>query len=210
MKQRENNPVFKKGSIEKSIYSRASRGHSNALGYAFGTKVLYQGNTFRSWNEFLFYEVCRLHGVELEYEPNRFCVKWNKEEGNTKFLSTYLPDFYSKEYGLIELKESAFTVRRCREEEKYVKVSKIYAKLNVPYEITFPTRFYKKIGIEYTFKDFDYIKELVRKAAYQNEIEFYTKFGDRGVLVEVFGTDCLENTGCVHIVKVNGKKNKEK
>lgn len=110
-----------------------------------GVKIQTDNYMFRSLNEFEVYTVCKKFGIELRFEPNDYvCRYWNSEKN---FMSTYLPDFWNPDIGLIELKSSVYEVENARSCEKYQKVFSIYKNLNIPYGIYIPEQIYKTLGI---------------------------------------------------------------
>lgn len=144
---KENNPSKDKELISKAIYSRT---HNGNLPVRFedmrGIKVQCEGNTFRSFNEFRFYVLCKKYNLNVKYEPSEYCVKWFNP--NKKFYTTYLPDFYIENYGLVELKADKYEVKKSLNNIKYVSVQKVYDKMGIKYTITDIHNFFKNLNIE--------------------------------------------------------------
>lgn len=132
-KWKDNNPVFDKSLLEKSIHNRAL--HNNIPEWTGrGIVIHYKDKRFRSYNEFCFYILCKDQNIDVEYEPTKYSIKYfNKEK---QFLSTYLPDFYIKNIGLIELKtnngDKNLSIQKY---SKYEEAPVIYKNLGIPYYI---------------------------------------------------------------------------
>ena len=199
---KENNPVYDPEKLSKSIYSRTKHGNLRVLTEDMGgIKVQYNGNTFRSFNEFEFYILCNKYNLNVTYEPNEYCVKWYNEEKG--FFTTYLPDFYIENIGLIELKHSKYEVVRCQTKQKYIKVNKIYHKKNINYKITYIAEFFKNIGIELDFEDSQYIKEVVINSNNQDKIKIISPYRHSQKLIKIFNESDLSKINCITFTKKN-------
>ena len=154
---KDDNPANHSDIKEKSINSRAVHGKLPALS-GRGICIKYKGIRFRSYNEFCFYIICRNNGITIEYEPTGFLIKyWN--EGK-KFYSTYIPDFYIPEIGVMELKSNKGDKEYClSHDNKYAKVSDVYGGLNIPYHICTFREALDLLGVEINQYE---VRELAR------------------------------------------------
>lgn len=197
---KENNPVYDPEKLSKSIYNRTKRGNLRVhIEDGIGIKVMYDGHTFRSFNEFEFYILCKKHNLNILYEPSEYSVKWYNEEKG--FYTTYLPDFYIDNIGLIELKASRYDVKKSHEKPKYIKVKSIYNKINVNFTITCILDFFQTINIKINFKDTQYIKDFILEKSKQNEIKIISPYRYTGKLTKIFDTENLTEIECIQFTK---------
>lgn len=200
---KENNPVYDPEKLSKSIYNRSKNGKLRVLSEDMrGIKVQYENNTFRSFNEFEFFILCKKYNLNIIYEPSNYSVKWLNEE--KRFYTTYLPDFYIKDIGLIELKHSKYEVKRSLEALKYIKVKKVYEKLNIKYNITCISDFFKNIGIELDFSDNQYVKDFIIELNNQNNISFISPYRHSRKLINIFDEQDLSKINCIKFTKKTG------
>lgn len=194
----ENNPSKDRANISKAINSRAVHGAQSIESHSYyGIKVHYGGRSFRSFCEFEFYILCKLHNINVTYEPSNYCVKWFNKEKN--FYTTYLPDFYIDDFGLIEIKCTNRDVRIAKENIKYKSVSSVYNSLAILYEITTPSMFFENRGITITIEDRLHFKKLILDAAADNKIKFTVPSNRSRVMKNIFDTDDLSKIDCITI-----------
>lgn len=194
----ENNPSKDRAKISKAINSRAVHGAQPIESHSYyGIKVHYDGRSFRSFCEFEFYILCKLHNINVTYEPSKYCVKWFNKEKN--FYTTYLPDFYIDDFGLIEIKCTNRDVRTAKENIKYKSVSSVYNSLAILYEITTPSMFFENRGITITIEDRLHFKKLILDAAADNKIKFTVPSNRSRVMKNIFDTDDLSKIDCITI-----------
>ena len=200
----EHNPMSDPKNIEKSMYTRSSKGHLRVRTQDMrGIKIQFENNTFRSFNEFYFYLLCKRHNLNVIYEPNNYCIKWFKEESG--YYSTYLPDFYIDGIGLIELKLTKYDVNKAINEEKYIKVSNLFNQLHIPFRISTVTNFFENImNIKLSFEDNDYVKNTVLNAYRENSIRIITPYRHSRVLQNIFDTEDLSEVSVIEFTKIKG------
>lgn len=194
----DNNPSKDREKISRAINNRAIHEsqpiESNSC---YGIKVHYNERSFRSFCEFEFYMLCKMHNIDAEYEPGKYCVKWFNKEKN--FYTTYLPDFYIDRIGLIELKCTDRDVRIAKESDKYVAVGSVYKELAIEYNITTPAKFFNKSGIEITIEDRVALKKHILDLANKGEIKFTVPSKHSRVMKNIFDVDDLSTISCITI-----------
>lgn len=194
----ENNPSKDREKISKSISNRATRGNQSIESHSYyGIKVHCNNKSFRSFCEFEFYMLCKMHNIDAEYEPGKYCVKWFNKEKN--FYTTYLPDFYIDGVGLIELKCTDRDVRIAKESDKYIAVGSVYKELAIEYDITTPAKFFNKSGIEITIEDRVALKKHILDLANKGEIKFTVPSKHSRVMKNIFDVDDLSTISCITI-----------
>ena len=194
----ENNPSKDRTKISKAINSRAIHGTQPIESHSYyGIKVHYDGKSFRSFCEFEFYIICKLHNINITYEPSKYCVKWFNKEKN--FYTTYLPDFYIDDFGLIELKCTDRDVKIAKENIKYKSVSSVYNNLAILYEIFTPSMFFEKIDITITIEDKLRLKKIILDAVTDNKVKFTVPSKQSRIMKNIFDTDDLSKINCITI-----------
>lgn len=197
---KENNPVYNPEMLSKSIYNRTKNGKLLVIaGDLRGIKVQCDGLTFRSFTEFEFYVLCLKYKFDVIYEPNNYCVKWFNED--KKFLTTYLPDFYIEGVGLIELKHDKYFAKKSKGQQKYIKVSKVYDKMKIPFGITCPDDFFRARNIELDFNDTQYIKEFIKSKHEANKITIISPYRHSPKLKHIFDVDDLTKVDCIRFTE---------
>lgn len=194
----ENNPSKDRIKISKAINNRAIHGAQTIESHSYyGIKVHYNGKSFRSFCEFEFYILCKMHNIDAEYEPGKYCVKWFNKEKN--FYTTYLPDFYIDGVGLIELKCTDRDVRIAKESAKYIAVDSVYKELAIEYDITTLAKFFNKSGIEITIEDRIALKQFILDLSNKDEIKFTVPSKQSRVMKNIFDIDDLSTISCITI-----------
>jgi len=151
--------------------------------------------TFRSFCEFEFYIICILLKLDIKYEPNDYCVKWFNEPHN--FYSTYLPDFYIDNIGLIELKHTKYAAQAAIRELKYQSVKTIYQQMDIEYRITYIEEFCKTLDVEYDYQIKNRVKLYIKDLIFGNNIRIITPYRHARVLKNLFDTDDLSTINCI-------------
>lgn len=184
-KWKNENPAKDRNVIQKSINKRTENGKIPVIN-GLGITIHYDGHTFRSYNECSFYIVCKHFGFDLKYEPNNYSVHYfNQEKG---FITTYLPDFYLKEIGLIELKESKISKNKSKTFPKYITVEDIYKKYDVPFDVYYPFEIYKLLNIN--LKPFE-IRALTKtELLKEKDIHIWCK-NNSAIMKNVFGSNYI-------------------
>lgn len=194
----ENNPSKDRENMSKAINSRAIHESQVIESHSYyGIKVHYNDRSFRSFCEFEFYMLCKMHCIDAKYEPGDYCVKWFNKEKN--FYTTYLPDFYIDGVGLIEIKCTDRDVRIAKESDKYIAVGSVYKELAVNYDITTPAKFFKKLGINITIEDKIAFKKNVLDLANKGEIKFTVPSKRSTIMKNIFDVDDLSTINCITI-----------
>lgn len=198
-----NNPSHNPEYLSKSIWNRTHNGNLKCLLQDMrGIKIQCMDKTFRSFNEFKFFILCKHYGFSIDFEPKEYCVKWLNKEKN--WYSTYLPDFYIDGIGLIELKNSKSTINKCITDQKYVSVKKIYDELNIPYNIIYIKEFFKQHNIKLDFKDKQFVKHTVLDLYKNDKIHIITPYRHSSELQYIFDTKDLSTIKCIEFTKKTG------
>lgn len=184
------NPATNRKCIEKSIYTRSLNGNIPVKNYR-GILVMYDNHRFRSFNEFTFYILCKEFNISLKYEPKGFLVKWFNSE--KQFLTTYLPDYYVDDFGLIELKESRHTVNLAKQEEKYLKTKKIYDAKHIKFDIYAINDILKLLHIDIkNYQKKEIIQKYIDAAIKDDSILIYCK-ANSATIANYFGKDFIHH-----------------
>lgn len=182
----ENNPSHLNSCLEKLIFNRSSRGHCLApIGGIKGIKFQFNQKTFRSYNEFKFYILCLKYNLDVQYEPKEYCIKWY----NGKFNTTYLPDFYIQDYGVIELKNSKHSRECAKNKEKYIIANKTFNSIGIKFSIHSIDTFFEDIGINIDFQDNAYVKNFIQQN--KEEINIISPYRHSQILKWIFDVDDL-------------------
>jgi len=192
-----NNPAKDRKILEKAIYNRSY--HNNIPTFNNrGIKIQYKNNTFRSLTEFIFYNICKINNLNIKYESNEYIVKYYNS--SKKFITTYLPDFYIDNFGLIELKSLPREVKLAKDEEKYLKVSSIYKNLNIPYYILDLNSALKILNLDYEkYEIKDIIRNIIYEGIQNNELHIWCKSNSRNIKYYL-DVDELNNIDCITLI----------
>lgn len=197
IKWTENNVAKDPKVKEKSMNTRSKNGKIPKINY-HGIHISYNKNkSFRSFNEFTVWAMCNLHKINVDYENTKYIVKWYNEEGG--FMSTYTPDFYIEGIGLVELKDVKRAEIQAKKEEKYIKVSKIYKSIGIPFNVYSQKHLFDVLGInEKKYIINSYLKNLIDEAIKTDNIRITCRENSK-IIKEM--TDC-EDLNSLHFVTI--------